>query len=413
MSPTGPGMTAASTDGWLGRLGLAYRSPQEVAARWRSGGGRVVGIFGATAPRELVSAAGMLPVPLDPGPLERGERVPEGLGGERAGGLSEEISAGLRGELSDGALALLSALLGGRLEWLDALLIGRDSEAHTKLFYVIRELAAEPELAPLIPPFAFSDVLCLPLRTSAVYNRIRLRQLAETVAAWGGAEVDAGALRTAIEADARTKRGLGELRDLQRRGLVSARDALVAAGGAQVLPSTEAQAALSQAVRVARSWEPAVAGAPRIFVTGSAPQPDIYAVIEAGGLRIVGDDHEWGSDDLEASADSEDPIDRLADRCQYLSPGSARAGLERVGRSVARVRELGADAVLQLILPGDEASAWELPELRTLLEGLPVVSVQLDSGPCEEPLQRAAASLLQLLGPAAGSRQPSAEATRG
>lgn len=237
MNPFGRGTIVVSTDNWLGQLSAAYHSPQSVAVRWRSCGGRVVGIFGGSAPRELVSAAGMLPIPLEPERLGWVENVPDGLSGE----------------LSVGAAALLGALLSGALDWLDALLIGRDSEAHTKLFYVIREMAADPEFAPMIPPFAFSDVLRLPLRTSAVYNRIRLRQLVEAVSAWAEAQPDAMALRAAVTADARTKRQLRELRDLQRRGLVTARDMLIAVRGAQVLPSADAEPALEEAVRRAQT----------------------------------------------------------------------------------------------------------------------------------------------------------------
>ncbi len=275
-------MNVVSTDHWLGQLSAAYHSPQSVAARWRSGGGRVAGVFGGSAPRELVSAAGMLPIPLEPERLERIENVPEGL----------------IGELSDGAAALLAALLSGALDWLDALLIGRDSESHTKLFYVIREMASDPEFAPMIPPFAFSDVLRLPLRTSAVYNRTRLRQLADAVSAWAEAQPDAVALRAALTADARTKRQLRELRDLQRRGRVTARDMLIAVRGAQVLPSADAQLALEEAVRRAQTRKVTGLERPRIFVSGSRPEPDIYALLESNALRIAGDDHEWDADRL-------------------------------------------------------------------------------------------------------------------
>jgi 2-hydroxyglutaryl-CoA dehydratase, D-component len=350
-----------------------------------------VGVFGGSAPRELVSAAGMLPIPLEPERLEGIENGPEGL----------------IGELSDGAAALLGALLSGALGWLDALLIGRDSEAHTKLFYVIREMAADAEFAPMIPPFAFSDVLRLPLRTSAVYNRIRLRQLAEVVSAWAEAQPDAAALRAAVTSDARTKRQLRELRDLQRRGLVTARDMLIAVRGAQVLPSADAQLALEEAVRRARTQKVTGLERPRIFVSGSRPEPDIYALLDSHALRVVGDDHEWDADDFEASAATEDPVDWLADRYQFNSPGAARAGLERVSQSVARVRGLEADAVLHLILPADEAGGWELQELRSRLPEVPVVSVQLDDGSGEEALRDAASSVRELLRRPAGSRQPS------
>ena len=121
----------------------------------------------------------------------------------------------------------------------------------------------------------------------------------------------------------------------------------------------------------------------------------------------MGDDHEWDAHDLEASAATEDPIDWLADLYQFNSPGAARAGLERVSQSVARVRGLDADAVLHLILPDDEASGWELQELRSRLPEVPVVSVELEHGFGEEASLRAASSVRELLRRPVGSRQPS------
>lgn len=368
-----------STDDWLGPLGEAYHTPRVAAERWRSGG--VVGVYGASAPRELVLAAGMLPVRLDPLRLGRpaASQLPGGLGTDLVGG----------------ALALLAALIGGELEWLDCLLIGRDSEANTKLFYLIREMAEDPEFSPRIPRFAFSDVLRLPHRSSAAYNRVRLRQLAETVASWAGRQVDPAAIEAAIGADDQTRRSLRELRVLQQRGLLTARDRLVAERGAQALPTDAAHAAVRAAVSSVQGREaiPAAAAA-RVFISGSEPQPETVGELEALGLRVVGDDHDWAIADLCSPAATGDPIDRLADHYQFNSPGAARAGLDRVSRSVGRVREVNAQAVLQVSLPGDEASGWELPELRRHLPDLPVVSVALDQSGDNAALRHAAETLL-------------------
>jgi hypothetical protein len=176
----------------------AYAAPWVVADRWREDGGRVIGLVGNFAPRELVLGAGMLPIRLDADRLGRGESA-----GHQddvvVAGLS--LLRGLAGELPPPQLAVVEALISRELDWLDGVLIGRDSEAHTKLFYLLREMTADPEFSTFIPPFAFSDVLRLPARTSAVYNRRRLRELRRAVAGWGSGERGADELGAVIDSE--------------------------------------------------------------------------------------------------------------------------------------------------------------------------------------------------------------------
>ncbi|WP_249018679.1 2-hydroxyacyl-CoA dehydratase family protein [Conexibacter sp. S30A1] len=376
---------------WLGQLGVAYDSPEVIAERWRAGGGKVVGIFGRYAPRELVTAVGMLPVPLDP----------VGLVG--ADGRSDSAAPpGLRGELSSDAFGLVAALLDGRLGWIDALLIGRDSEAHTKLFYVLREMAADAEFGALLPPLAFSDVLRLPLRTSAVYNRIRLRELAAVLAQWAEREFDPVAVRQAITEDVLITHQLRSLRRLRAEGRITATEALIADVGVRTLPGADARSALAAMLaarsRPAEGHPPALPG-PCVFITGSGPVTQVYSVLEESGLVLVGDDHESdgeppGPDGEPAGLSSRDPIDWLADHCQFSTIGAARAGLDRVRHVARRVTETHAAGVLQLILPEDEASGWELAELVALLPDTPVISVELAAeGEWGQQLRDAAAAL--------------------
>ena len=104
---------------WAAALRDACERPAAVAAAWRAGGGQVVGLLGWSAPRELVAAAGLLPVRLSP------DRIagPDGVPGS--------ADAGFGRELTPGTARLAAALLSGALGWIDFLLIGRDCEAHT------------------------------------------------------------------------------------------------------------------------------------------------------------------------------------------------------------------------------------------------------------------------------------------
>ena len=86
-----PAMTGDRT--WAAALRSACEHPEAAAAAWRAGGGQVVGLLGWSAPRELVSAADMLPVRLSP------ERL-AGLGPGRGSGQERAAAAAFDSELT-------------------------------------------------------------------------------------------------------------------------------------------------------------------------------------------------------------------------------------------------------------------------------------------------------------------------
>ncbi|HLI58794.1 MAG TPA: 2-hydroxyacyl-CoA dehydratase family protein [Solirubrobacteraceae bacterium] len=368
--------TVTSGRPWTEPLRSVYRAPWVAARRWREQGGRVVGLLGGCAPRELIMAAGMLPMRLRPAALDAEPPAP--------------LPDGLARELTPSTAAVLAALWGGGLRWIDALLIGRDCEAHTKLFYVLRELAAErPDR---LPPVAFSDMLRLPSRTSARYNRRRLADLRGVVGGWAERSISDAELVAAVADSARTAAALAALDELRIARRVSGADALLAAVAAQMLPGPAVREALA-----------AAAGPPRtdvvpVFLTGSdLDDTHAYEAIEQAGAAIVGEDHGWGDDGREVAAATSDPLDGIVDRYQFSARRSARAGLERVVRTAERVRRSGARGVLQVIRPDDEASAWELPALRAALPDLPVHSVRLAQE--DRPaLREATAEILSTIG---------------
>jgi benzoyl-CoA reductase/2-hydroxyglutaryl-CoA dehydratase subunit BcrC/BadD/HgdB len=380
----------AGEPGWAAAVREAYLRPAAVSDAWRADGGRVVGLLGWAAPRELVVAAGMLPVRLSPRRLAR-DGVPVDSG----------AAAGLARELPPGLARVVAALLTGALDWVDALLIGRDSEAHTKLFYVLRELKRSGA-APGLPPVAFFDLLRLPARTSARYNRLRAVELAETLASWGGQPVTQADLTAAVSESAATAAGLRALAALRTAPLprVAGSDALAAAGAAQVLPGPRFRAHIAA---VGEAGEPpAPPPAARVFLTGSG-QDDLsaYETLEQQGLAVVGEDHEWGDDGSEAPELTADPFDGIVDRYHYAHGGAARAGLrDRAAQTAAKIRQARPDAVLHLVNDHDEAVGWELPVLRDLLGArTPVLRVRLPGadagGDDQAPLREAAARLLR------------------
>jgi hypothetical protein len=380
VSPGNPG----SAD-WLAPLRAAYDSPAGAAAAGRAGGGQVVGVLGWTVPRELIVAAGMLAVRLAP------QRVAE---------VSQDAAFVLPG-LGHETARVGRALLAGQLDWLDGLVIGRDNEDYLRLFYVLRELR-RTGAAPAGPPVAFFDLLRLPLRTSAVYNRLRARELAQTLGRWAGTTAGPGELAAAVT-DARATAGaLAALaaRRTAPRPPVAGSAALVAAGAAQILPGPLVREYLAAAPAPGPDLAaPETGAADRVFVTGSGQQdPAGYEILERAGLAVVGEDHEWGDDGSEPPALTADPLDGIVDHYHLRSAGAARAGLrERTERTARLAGAAGADVIVQIAHDDDEAVAWELPALRARLAGrLPVRPVQVTAVPSAQrtaALTQAAAEL--------------------
>jgi benzoyl-CoA reductase/2-hydroxyglutaryl-CoA dehydratase subunit BcrC/BadD/HgdB len=348
----------------------AYMCPWSVADKWRSRGGRVVGVLGNDLPCEVVAAGGLLPIRLSPVRLD-----PDG---ERH---ADAVPEGLTAQLTPATSLVLGALMTGALGWIDALAIGRDSETHTDLFYAIRELARTGQGAQF-PPFVFCDHLRLARGQNREYNRLRIREFGATVAEWAPRAIDQDSLVDAIKDRTTISERLRVLDDLrtERPTQVSGTQMLVATGAAQSLPAVDAIALLTAAnAEAGPQTEPRL----RVLVTGSGQDDTrIYRAIEQAGAIVVAEDHEWGPDVHWTCPDSADPWDALADRYSGGHHGAARSGLsERAAQTVAAASASEADGVLQIIFDHDEAAPWELPGLRTALgSGTPIRQVRLRYG---------------------------------
>ena len=373
---------------WPAALRAACDRPAGAAAAWRARGGRVVGLLGWSAPRELVTAAGLLPVRLSP---ERLARPGPGRGSDNApgSGATAKPNGAFGRELAPATAGLAAALLSGALGWIDFLLIGRDREDYTRLFYLLRELRRDGA-APGLVPVAFFDLLRLPSPASARYNRQRAGELVAVLAGWAGRPVTPADLAGAVDGAGETAlsfRGLQELRARPQPGITGT-DALAAAIAASVLPAGELRPLLDAALAPGPAGRPGP-GAPRarVFLAGSAVgELAAYETVENLGLAIVGEDHEWGDDGSEYPQATRDPLDGIVDRYQLAHGGAARAGLRaRVECTVDRVRAAGAAGVLYLLGAHDEAAGWELPALRERLDGIPLVPVRLSDPGAGEP----------------------------
>ena len=205
-------------------------------------------MLGWSAPRELVTAAGLLPVRLSPEGLARqaGTAEPDGAA---AFGRAAFGGAAFGRELAPATAWLAAALLSGALDWIDFLVIGRDREDYTRLFYLLRELR-RCDAAPALVPVAFFDLLRLPSRTSARYNRQRAAELTAVIAGWAGRPVTPSDLAGAAEAERVIALSFGGIQLLRTRPrpAITGTDALAAAIAARVLPACRLRPLLDAAL---------------------------------------------------------------------------------------------------------------------------------------------------------------------
>lgn len=323
----------------------------------------MVGIVGAAVPSELVLAAGLRPVRLS----ERARSTPllDALG-------FEDFDAATRA-------AGEQVLSGG--PGLDFVVIGSDTTAHTTLFKTLRELR-RIGAGEAIPPLAFLDLLYLPHRTSARYNRDQLERLAARLGEWSGIAVSGARLRAAIARVNGTRRLFAELTGLRRAvpAAVSGREVLGAVAAALTAEPEAAQAGLRPLLARA-----AAGGRPqgrRVYLTGS-PHEDasVYEQIEADGRVIVGEDHPRGELAFAGQVDENgDPLEALVEHYQQALLAGRCASARRAAFVADAARAAAADVVACWMDEHDAATPWDVPTLRRAVAetALPYVDLRTD-----------------------------------
>ncbi len=222
-------------------------------------------------------------------------------------------------------------------------------------------------------------------------NLIALRTLAEALAVTGEDAIrQAIAGRNRVRAaqrtiDARRHGDGGRISGLQARRLIDAADSLRSADYLAWLAAES-------------PGEPS-RGLPVIYSGPATPSLDLYAALEASGLRIVGDDADAGSRAIGPDvAETGDPIAAIAAR--YAARDPAPAGwptADRVAWLTDLAHSRGAPAVLFDLPPWSHPAAWDYPAERDALEGQGVVCIELPAVDPQEAASAAAGVLANLI----------------
>ncbi|KRA25418.1 hypothetical protein ASD65_14055 [Microbacterium sp. Root61] len=316
----------------------------------------IVGVIGNDVPRQIVSAAGA---------------VARRLTGTWSGAVAPEAADHL-GAVDLPAARILTELLTPGAPALDAIVVCNDSQAHLRLFYVLRMLRDRG-----LPPVHLLDVPRQESVATRRFARAQLHRLLAFCVETTGTTPDAAAWRRARDEE----RAVGEaLERLRRRrhahpAQVPGTAALAATLAAASLPWSEAVETLDGAHGATD------ASFLRVHVTGSShPDPTVYAALEERGITIVGEDHDTGELSwIGVAADGDDAAavcDELVDAHFVRATGSAVATIaQRASTCRALAAAAGAHAALAWVRSADEAPLWDLAACADALadDGVPMV----------------------------------------
>ena len=282
------------------------------------------------------------------------------------------------------ARSVLARLLAGSFGDLDRIVISHDCEASLRLFYALRELGrVEPGTA--LPEVYLVDILHLPHRTTARYNRRRIGEFAARLEAWTGRPLD---LAGAVAAHDERRRLLAAAAELRRAvpARLTGRQFLAVANAP--LPVDEHIVLLERLLAEAGRLDEHAGR--RVFLSGSDHDtPHVYEAIEREGHVIVGEDHSFG--DLSVTGPvgagglgrglgtgglGTGALGALAEHYHYSGPTAHRATAgERAAYAAAAVRRCRAELFVAYCRAGDEAPAWDFPAQRAALD-IPAVLLE-------------------------------------
>ena len=352
----------------MSSLAEYYRSPQEQARRAKASGQQVVGFIGDGMPVELVRAAGMRPLRLKGRPAVQARLAPR-----------YHVP---RFTARDGlAESILECLLCGELAFLDHLVVVHDRDAFHRLYQLLSSLRQGPLFAEL-PPVVLLDLLHTTTFATSRYEYKQLLQLRQRLEQWSGRPLTDSALHAAIVDSNRNRALVAELNDLRRQGRVSGSQALQIMGAAFAMPpaayQTEVRALMDEAK--GNDTQP---GHPT-FVAGSPwDHTGLYQVLEAAGLRVVGEASDWGLTAFSTPIPTDgDPFAALCDHYHRRPPSSRMFPMARnIEHARREAVACGADAAVVAVRHNDHAEAWEVPEKLKALRGAGLPTLHLPDLP--------------------------------
>ncbi len=331
----------------------AYENREEAALSVKAAGGKIVGKLGCDVPDELLLAGGLFPVQVyaDPArPLTETDKLLEYA--------FDPVVRAQFEKLVDGTYFKL----------LDALAVSNSTDVLIRIYLYLRELRrSEPERP--VPETEFIDWLFTRNRLHQARNELTLRLFRETAERWAGRPIREEELLEAAKLCNADKAALRRVQALRNAGRVSGCEALVIIGSGFFMERAEHTALVNAAAEAAADWP--VIEAPKVFFTGSNQEDlSLYERIEAAGLLVVSEDHDWGARVYDRDFNlAYTPLRALVD-CYMLREFSSKKAFvsQRVEALRREVRACGAEGVLFCTNQYEEAASWDYPSQKQALK---------------------------------------------
>jgi len=337
----------------LDTLRAHYRDRIAAARAHHEAGGKVIAYLCDNVPVELIEAAGAFPLRVHGGPEV--DRAP----------VRRHVDSLYPPDVTqrpDFVGAMLGRLLGGGLEFVDAVIVPHNRNAVQAIHRQLHDAQREHGLA--LPPTLYLDKAWSPHDEARAYNRRSIELLIDALGAITGTIPAGAALADAIAAHEERRRLIGRLVAARaaRPGRIAGSLAIELIGASWAMPAATFNP-LAAAALDALETAPPIKG-PRLYLGGSPhDHPALYRLVEELGANVVAEDHCWGNRaaDLPLGGDA-DPIAAIARRFDDFPACSIRLPLAR-GRDemVRRALMAEADGALLYVMAGDTTQAWETP----------------------------------------------------
>lgn len=330
-----------------------YENREEIPAKLRAEGIKVIGKMGCDVPDELIIAGGMLPVQIyaDPGKELK------------------ETDVYLEYAFDPMVRAQFEKIVDGTYaRQLDALAISNSTDVIIRIYLYLRELhRVEPDKS--IPEVEFIDWLFTRNRMHQERNELTLKIFWEAAERWAGHAITEDALLEAAKLCNANKAALRRMQALRCEGRISGCEALVIIGAGFFMEKEAHTDLVNAVVDAAAEWP--LIDAPKVFFTGSNQEDtSLYEKIENAGLLVVGEDHDWGARVFDRDFNlAYTPIRGLVD-CYMLREFSSKKAFvsQRVEALNREVAATGAAGVIFYTNQYEEAASWDYPSQKESLE---------------------------------------------
>lgn len=359
-----------------------YGNREEIPAKLRAEGVKVIGKMGCDVPDELIIAGGMLPVQIYADPSKE----------------LKETDVYLEYAFDPMVRAQFEKIVDGTyFKQIDALAISNSTDVIIRIYLYLRELhRVEPDKA--VPEVEFIDWLFTRKPMHEARNELIVKLFWETVEGWAGRKITEEEVFAAAKLCNDNKAALRRIQALRYEGRISGCEALVIIGAGFFMEKTAHTELVNAVADAAAMWP--VIDAPKVFFTGSNQEDTtLYEKIEAAGLLVVGEDHDWGARLFDRDFNRDLGAVRGLVDCYMLREFSSKKAFvsQRVEALNREVAACGADGVIFYTNQYEEAASWDYPSQKESLEaeGRKTLGLFKMLWPCErnEGLEEAFAGL--------------------